>query len=62
MHIDLNAFFATAETIIHPEYEGKPLVVGGIGRRGIVSTANYEARKYGIHSAMPTYKAKELLF
>lgn len=60
MHIDLNAFFATAETIIHPEYEGKPLVVGGIGRRGIVSTANYEARKYGIHSAMPTYKAKEL--
>lgn len=60
MHIDLNAFFATAETIIHPEYEGKPLVVGGIGRRGIVSTANYEARKYGIRSAMPTYKAKEL--
>lgn len=60
MHIDLNAFFATAETIIHPEYEGKPLVVGGTGRRGIVSTASYEARKYGIHSAMPIYQAKEL--
>ncbi|MCH5171627.1 MAG: DNA polymerase IV [Erysipelotrichales bacterium] len=60
MHIDLNAFFATAETIMHPEYEGKPIVVGRAGRRGIVTTASYEARKYGIHSAMPIYKAKEL--
>ena len=60
MHIDLNAFFATAETIIHPEYKGHPLVVGREGRRGIVSTANYEARKFGIHSAMPIYMAKEL--
>lgn len=60
MHIDLNAFFATAETIAHPEYQGKPLVVAGLDRRGIVSTANYEARKYGIHSAMPTYQAMRL--
>ncbi len=60
MHIDLNCFFATAETITHPEYEGKPLIVAGNGRRGIVSTANYEARAFGIHSAMPTYQAKEL--
>ena len=60
MHIDLNCFFATAETITHPEYEGKPLIVAGSGRRGIVSTANYEARAFGIHSAMPTYQAKEL--
>ena len=60
MHIDLNAFFATAETIIHPEYEGKPIVVGRAGRRGIVTTASYEARKYGIHSAMPIYMAKKL--
>jgi len=60
MHIDLNAFFATAEAIAHPEYQGKPLIVGGTGRRGIVSTASYEARKYGIHSAMPTYMAQEL--
>lgn len=60
MHIDLNAFFATAETIIHPEYEGKPIVVGRDGRRGIVTTASYEARKYGIRSAMPIFKAKEL--
>ena len=60
MHIDLNAFFATAETIIHPEYEGKPIVVGREGRRGIVTTASYEAREYGIRSAMPIYMAKEL--
>ncbi len=60
MHIDLNAFFATCETIKNPAYKGKPLVVGGTSRRGIVSTASYEARKYGIHSAMPMYQAKKL--
>ena len=58
-HIDLNAFFASCEEITHPEYKNKPLVVAHDSRRGIVSTANYEARKYGIHSAMPTYLAKE---
>lgn len=60
MHIDLNAFFATAEEIRDPSLAGKPLVVGGSGRRGIVSTASYAARKYGVHSAMPTYMAKRL--
>ncbi len=60
MHIDLNAFFATAETIKNPSLEGLPLVVAGTSRRGIVSTASYEARKYGIHSAMPTYQARQL--
>lgn len=60
MHIDLNAFFATAETIKDPSLEGKPLVVAGTSRRGIVSTASYEARAYGIHSAMPTYQARAL--
>ena len=60
MHIDLNAFFATAETIKNPELIGKPLIVAGTSRRGIVSTASYEARKYGIHSAMPTYQARRL--
>ena len=44
MHIDLNAFFATAEVIRNPALANKPLVVGGTGRRGIVSTASYEAR------------------
>lgn len=60
MHIDLNAFFATAETIRDPSLEGKPLIIAGNSRRGIVSTASYEARKYGIHSAMPTYQAQRL--
>lgn len=60
MHIDLNAFFATAETIRDPSLENKPLIIAGHSRRGIVSTASYEARKYGIHSAMPTYQALKL--
>ena len=60
VHIDLNAFFARCEEIKDPSLENKPLIVGGKGRRGIVSTCNYEARKYGIKSAMPTYMAKRL--
>lgn len=60
MHIDLNAFFATAQVIKEPELEGKPLIIAGKTRRGIVSTASYEARKYGINSAMPTYMALKL--
>ena len=58
MHVDLNAFFAEAELLRHPEYRGKPLAVGGKGRRGVVSTASYEARKYGVGSGMPSYQAK----
>lgn len=58
MHVDLNAFFATAEQLRHPEYAGKPLIVCGLGPRGVVSTASYEARAFGVHSAMPTYQAK----
>jgi DNA polymerase-4 len=60
MHVDLNAFFATAELLRHPEYAGKPLIVCGLGPRGVVSTASYEARAFGVHSAMPTFQAKEL--
>lgn len=60
MHIDLNAFYATAETIKDPSLEGKPLIIAGSNRRGIVSTASYEARRYGIKSAMPTYVARKL--
>ncbi|MDD8048794.1 MAG: DNA polymerase IV [Thomasclavelia sp.] len=59
-HIDLDAFFASCEIIRDPSLKGKPLVVAGTSRRAIVSTASYEARKFGIHSAMPLYKAKEL--
>lgn len=60
LHIDLNAFFAACEIIRDPSLKGKPMIVGGGGRRGIVSTASYEARKLGIHSAMPTYQAVKL--
>lgn len=58
VHIDLNCFFARCEEIKNPALEHLPIAVGGEGRRGIISTANYEARKYGVHSAMPTYMAK----
>lgn len=58
MHIDLNAFFATAEELRHPELANQPIAVGGQGPRGVVSTANYVARKYGVHSAMPGFEAK----
>lgn len=59
VHIDLNCFFARCEEIKDPSLEKKPIAVGGEGRRGIISTANYEARKYGVHSAMPSYQAKK---
>lgn len=60
MHIDLNQFFAAATRLLEPDLIGKPLIIAGDTRRGIVSTASYEARKYGISSAMPTYIAKKL--
>lgn len=59
-HIDLNAFFANAEVLLDPTLQGKPLVVSGNTRRSVVSTASYEARKYGIHSAMPIQQALQL--
>lgn len=58
-HIDLNAFFASAEVSNNPKLEGKPIVISRNEKRSIVTTASYEARKYGIHSAMPLYIAKE---
>lgn len=60
MHIDLNAFFATAEEIRDPSLVGKPVIVGGYGSRSVVSTCNYKAREYGVHSAMPIYQARQL--
>lgn len=61
-HVDLDAFFASVEQLDHPEYRGKPVIVGGKPGepRGVVSTASYEARKYGVHSAMPTVTAYKL--
>ena len=60
IHLDMNAYFASVAEVVHPELKGKPIAIGSDSRRGIVSTASYEARKYGIHSAMPMYKAKQL--
>lgn len=59
--LDLDAFFASVEQLDHPEWRGKPVIVGGSsGKRGVVSTASYEARRYGVHSAMPSYQAERL--
>ncbi len=59
-HIDLNAFFASVEQIEQPHLKGKPVAVGGDGRRGMVVTASYEARRFGVKAGMPTYQAKAL--
>ena len=59
-HIDINAFFASAEEIKHPEYKGLPLAVGSLSSRGVLSTANYAAREFGIHSAMPVFEALKI--
>ena len=60
LHIDLNAFFVRCEELVDPSIKGKPVIIGHSGRGGIVSTCSYEARKYGIHSGMPTFKAIKL--
>lgn len=59
IHIDMDCFYAAVEMRERPELAGQPVAVGGAGRRGVVTTCNYEARKFGVRSAMPGFMARE---
>lgn len=60
LHLDLDAFYASVEELDFPQYRDQPLIVAGLGPRGVVSTASYAARRFGVHSAMPTARARQL--
>ncbi|MBN2639097.1 MAG: DNA polymerase IV [Bacteroidales bacterium] len=60
IHLDLDSFFVSVERLLNPDLNGKPVIVGSLSRRGVVASCSYEARKFGIHSAMPSLQAHRL--